>query len=656
MPPLLQIHEPGETPMPHEGEQSLAVGIDLGTTNSVVAISSDSQPEVLRDEDGQALVPSIVAYAADGSAIVGAMAKMLLLDRPDGVVSSVKRLMGRGVEDLKSLAGTLPYDIEPNEEGNGGMVRLVVGGRRMTPVEVSGDILAALKERAEEHLERPVERAVITVPAYFDDAARTATRDAARLAGLEVLRLVSEPTAAALAYGLDKGAEGLYAIYDLGGGTFDISLLRMEKGVFQVLATGGDAALGGDDFDHAVAEHFLSQRGDGDAALTKGEAKQVLMAARLAKECLSAQGDGVWVLDVDGKQSEHTLDVTGFEALIEPLVARTASICAEVLEDAGVSADEVMGVVLVGGSTRVPLVRQRVSEAFGREPLADIDPDEVVAVGAALQAEALTVGSDNLLLDVTPLSLGIETMGGLVEKIIPRNTPIPVSRAQEFTTYEDGQTAMAIQVVQGEREMVDQCRSLARFELRGIPPLTAGGARIRVTFAVDADGLTTVSASEETTGIEQHIEVKPSYGLTEDEMAEMLADSMRHAEADMVDRLLTEARVEGQRALNAVAAALKADRDLLADDEADAVEALLGRLRAALGGTDRDLINGSAEALEAGTKTFAERRMDRGIRAALRGVAVEDVEAAVEDASAAAGATVPEDVSGATAPEDGKAT
>ena len=630
MQPLLQIHEPGETPMPHEGEQSLAVGIDLGTTNSVVAISSDGKPEVLRDETGEALVPSVVAYAADGSAIVGGMAKMLLLDRPDGVVSSVKRLMGRGVEDLKSLAGTLPYDVEPDADGSGGMVRLVVGGNRLTPVEVSGDILAALKERAEEHLERPVERAVITVPAYFDDAARTATRDAARLAGLEVLRLVSEPTAAALAYGLDKGAEGLYAVFDLGGGTFDISLLRMEKGVFQVLATGGDAALGGDDFDHAVAEHFLGERDFGDADLTRGEAKQALMAARLAKECLSTQDEGVWMLDVDGRQSRHPLTRGDLETLIAPFVDRTAALCAEVLEDAGITSDEVMGVVLVGGSTRVPLVRQRVAEVFGREPLADIDPDEVVAVGAALQAEALTIGSDNLLLDVTPLSLGIETMGGLVEKIIPRNTPIPVSRAQEFTTYEDGQTAMAIQVVQGEREMVEQCRSLARFELRGIPPLTAGAARIRVTFAVDADGLMTVSASEETTGIEQHIEVKPSYGLTEDEMAEMLADSMRHAEADMAGRLLTEARVEGQRALNAVAAALKADRVLLSDDEAADVEAHLGRLRAALGGDDRDLINGAAEALEAGTKTFAERRMDRGIRAALRGVSVDKIERAVE--------------------------
>jgi molecular chaperone HscA len=630
MQPLLQIHEPGETPMPHEGEQSLAVGIDLGTTNSVVAISSDGKPEVLRDETGEALVPSIVAYAVDGSAIVGGMAKMLLLDRPDGVVSSVKRLMGRGVEDLKSLAGTLPYDVEPDADG-GGMVRLIVGGNRLTPVEVSGDILAALKERAEDHLERPVEQAVITVPAYFDDAARTATRDAARLAGLEVLRLVSEPTAAALAYGLDKGAEGLYAVFDLGGGTFDISLLRMEKGVFQVLATGGDAALGGDDFDHAVAEHFLGERDFGDADLTRGEAKQALMAARLAKECLSAQDDGVWMLDVDGRQSRHSLTRDGLESLIAPFVDRTAVLCAEVLEDAGISREEVKGIVLVGGSTRVPLVRRRVAEVFGREPLADIDPDEVVAVGAALQAEALSVGSDNLLLDVTPLSLGIETMGGLVEKIIPRNTPIPVSRAQEFTTYEDGQTAMAIQVVQGEREMVDQCRSLAQFELRGIPPLTAGAARIRVTFAVDADGLTTVSASEETTGIEQHIEVKPSYGLTEDEMAEMLADSMRHAEADMVGRLLTEARVEGQRALNAVAAALKADRSLLSDAEAGDVEAHLGRLRAALGGDDRDLINGAAEALEAGTKEFAERRMDRGIRAALRGVSLDAVEAAVED-------------------------
>ncbi|MBL6958981.1 MAG: Fe-S protein assembly chaperone HscA [Rhodospirillales bacterium] len=628
---LLQIHEPGATPLPHDGEEAIAVGIDLGTTNCVVAISSEGKPEVLRDEDGEALVPSVVAYAPDGSAVVGGMAKMLILDRPEAVVSSIKRLMGRGLDDVKSLTGTLPYDVEPGETE--GMVRLNVAGHRLTPVEISGDILAALKERAELHLGAKVDRAVVTVPAYFDDAARTATKDAARLAGLEVLRLVNEPTAAALAYGLDEGAEGIYAVYDLGGGTFDVSILKMQKGVFQVLATGGDAALGGDDFDHAIAEHFLAERAasQGAKVITSSEAKAALMTARLAKECLTDQPDGEWMISFDDIMTKHALDRETFEGLSRPLVEHTVRICHDVIADAGITPDDIQGVVLVGGSTRVPLVRQLVAAEFRHEPLADINPDEVVAVGAARQAEALTVGSDTLLLDVTPLSLGIETMGQMVEKIIPRNTPIPVAKRQEFTTFQDGQSAMSIHAVQGEREMVDQNRSLAQFALRGIPPMTAGAARIEVTFAVDADGLLTVSAREATTGVESQIEVKPSYGLSDEEMRDMLYDSMKHAKDDMERRLLAEARVEAERSLNAVVAALRVDGDLLTADERAAIDAALQTVTDAMAGTDRDIINGLAEDLEVATRPFAEKRMDRGIREALSGHSVEDFEDADEE-------------------------
>ena len=627
---LLEIHEPGETPLPHAGEGTLAVGIDLGTTNSVVAISREGKPAALHDERGKALVPSVVAYPAAGGVLVGDEARLLTAREPKNVVASIKRLMGRGAADLHTVAGVLPYEIEPGT-GQTDMVKLRIGGKARSPVEISAEILKALRMRAEAALEKPVERAVITVPAYFDDAARTATRDAARVAGLEVLRLVNEPTAAALAYGLDKGSEGLYAVYDLGGGTFDFSLLRLEKGVFQVLATGGDTALGGDDFDRAIAERMLAERKkDGLAdGVDEGAVKAALALARVMKEQLSDRDQTSGRLELAGVPSFHALARSDFNAMIADGVKRTIDIARNVLADADIAVGDVSGVVLVGGSTRVPLVRAGVAAMIGKPPLTDIDPDEVVALGAALQAEALTGGSQTLLLDVTPLSLGLETMGSLVEKVVPRNTPIPVQLAQEFTTYQDGQSAMAIHVVQGEREMVEDCRSLARFELGGIPPMVAGAARIRVTFAVDADGLLTVSAEERTTGIAQRIEVKPSYGLSHDDMADMLYDSLDNAEEDVARRLIAEARVEARRGLLALDAALEKDGALLTLEERGEIDAARTRLLAAIGAEDRDAITAAAEALETLSKPFAERRMDRGIREALSGMSVNDLESRV---------------------------
>ena len=629
---LLEIHEPGQTPLPHASEETRAVGIDLGTTNSVVAIARQSKPEALRDAQGRAMLPSIVAWLADGKVVVGDEAREQLAIDPTHVVSSIKRLMGRGAADLPSLAGIQLDAIEPGT-GEHDMVKLRVAGKARSPVEISAEILKAARHRAEDALGHEVTRAVITVPAYFDDAARTATRDAARVAGLEVLRLLNEPTAAALAYGLDKGAEGLYAIYDLGGGTFDFSLLRLEQGVFQVLATGGDTALGGDDFDHLIAERVLHERraqGTADRP-TAGDMKRLLLAARHAKEKLSEAATMSFPATIGENCTLHTLGRAEFEHSIGPLIERSLRFVGGVLADAKVEARDVKGVVMVGGSTRVPLVRARVAALFGSEPLTDIDPDEVVALGAALQAEALTSGSDTLLLDVTPLSLGLETMGGLVEKVIPRNTPIPVALAQDFTTYQDGQTAMSIHIVQGEREMVADCRSLARFELDGIPPMTAGAARIRVSFAVDADGLLTVSAQERTTGVQQRIEVKPTYGLSDDDMADMLYDSLEHGEADMQARLLAEAGVEARRLMLALESALAVDSDLLSPAERAELDQAQAHLASALAGSDRDAITAAAEDLENRSKIFAERRMDRGIRAALSGISVDKLASRLDD-------------------------
>ncbi|WP_040184125.1 Fe-S protein assembly chaperone HscA [Pseudomonas aeruginosa] len=616
---LLQIAEPGQSPKPHE--RRLAVGIDLGTTNSLVAAVRSGVAEPLPDAQGRLILPSAVRYHAE-RAEVGESARAAAAEDPFNTVISVKRLMGRGLEDVKQLGEQLPYRFRQGES-HMPFIETVQGLK--SPVEVSADILRELRQRAETTLGGELVGAVITVPAYFDDAQRQATKDAARLAGLNVLRLLNEPTAAAVAYGLDKGAEGLVAIYDLGGGTFDISILRLTRGVFEVLATGGDTALGGDDFDHAIAGWVIEEAGL-SADLDPGSQRQLLQIACAAKERLTDEASvRVAYGDWSGELSRATLD-----ELIEPFVARSLKSCRRAVRDSGVDLEEIRSVVMVGGSTRVPRVRTAVGELFGCELLTDIDPDQVVAIGAAIQADALAGnkrGEELLLLDVIPLSLGLETMGGLMEKVIPRNTTIPVARAQEFTTYKDGQTAMMIHVLQGERELVKDCRSLARFELRGIPPMVAGAAKIRVTFQVDADGLLGVSARELSSGVEASIQVKPSYGLTDGEIARMLKDSFDYAGDDKAARALREQQVEAQRLLEAVQSALDVDGERLLDEEERlAIAAQMDTLRELAGGSDTAAIENQIKRLSQVTDAFAARRMDATVKAALSGRRLNEIE------------------------------
>ncbi|MEK7885095.1 Fe-S protein assembly chaperone HscA [Methyloversatilis sp. NSM2] len=620
---LLQIAEPGMSAAPHQ--HRLAVGIDLGTTNSLVATVASGLSRVLPDDDGRMLLPSVVRYVEDGI-VVGHAAQSAQTEDPCNTIVSVKRFMGRSLADIDASA--TPYALVDTP----GMVSLDTRAGVRSPVEVSAEILRTLRDRAEASLGGDLVGAVITVPAYFDDAQRQATKDAARLAGLNVLRLLNEPTAAAIAYGLDRAAHGTFAIYDLGGGTFDISVLKLSQGMFEVLATAGDAALGGDDFDHRIADWLRQQLAL--AAPSAGETRMMLARARSAKEALSSAPVTKISLTLDdGRCFSFDLSREQFELLTGDLVVRSMAPVRRALRDAGVAADEVDGVVMVGGSTRMPQVRAAVRKLFGQEPLTDLDPDQVVAIGAAIQADVLAgnkpAGEESwLLLDVCPLSLGLETMGGLVEKVIPRNSTIPAARAQEFTTYKDGQTAMAIHVVQGERELVSDCRSLARFELRGIPPMVAGAARIRITFQIDADGLLSVSAREQTSGVESHIEVKPSYGLSDAQIADMLIDAYGKADSDMAARMLREAQVEARRLVDATEAALAEDgHALLTHDEFVAIQAAMYALAEALeAGDDSTKLKLLSEALNAATTEFAGLRMNAGIRRALSGTRVSELQ------------------------------
>ncbi len=615
---LLQIAEPGQAQAPHQ--HRLAVGIDLGTTNSLVATVRSGQAATLANELGEHLLPSVVRYLDSGVKVVGKTAKDTAVQDPHNTIISVKRLMGRGLNDIKQLGSELPYQFRATDTG---MPAFVTVQGDKTPVEVSADILTALKQRAETTLGGELKGAVITVPAYFDEAQRQATRDAATLAGITVLRLLSEPTAAAVAYGLDNGAEGVHAIFDLGGGTFDISLLRLHRGVFEVLATGGDAALGGDDFDRAIALWMMKQicLENPNAA----QQRELMQIACAAKEQLTSTDS----INLAFHDWQTTFTRQQFDDLIAPLVEKTLRACKRALRDAKLKASDILDVVMVGGSTRVPLVRAKVAEFFARQPLTDIDPDKVVAIGAAIQADVLVGNkpdSDMLLLDVIPLSLGLETMGGLVEKVITRNTTIPVTKVQEFTTFKDGQTAMSIHVVQGERELVQDCRSLARFELRGIPAMAAGAARIRVVFQVDADGLLAVSAIELSTGQKSEITIKPSYGLNEQDISRLLTEAYQTAEADKHARALHEEKIESQQLLEAVLAALKDDGHLLCEGEHDTLAEAIKHVQIALGSSQKSVIEKARQTLLPLSDAFAARRMNQHIHDALSGHKLSDWE------------------------------